>query len=97
MTELQNEIQTEFESCECATPIDQFNALARIGGRRLADADDATPIIDTIMQIYDSVVAPFDIPGLPNLIEPAVDKAIGQALRMLLERIAERLKKRHEG
>ena len=37
-------------------------------------------VIAAVKYLYDSVIAPLDIPGVPNFIEPAVDKALGQLI-----------------
>ena len=35
-------------------------------------------------RFYEEIIVPIDIPGVPNIIEPLVDKAIGKALRPLI-------------
>lgn len=37
-------------------------------------------VIDGVQQVYDQVIAPMDIPGIPNIIEDTIDDAIGRAV-----------------
>ena len=41
-------------------------------------------VIEAAEKFYEEVIVPIDIPGVPNIIEPLVDKAIGKALRPLI-------------
>lgn len=41
-------------------------------------------IIATVEEFYDRVVAPIDLPYLPNLVEPRIDAAIRAQIRPLL-------------
>jgi hypothetical protein len=47
---------------------------------------DANLVKQTVLAAYDTV-APFDLPYIPNLIEPVVDRAIRRALEAGLDQI----------
>jgi hypothetical protein len=48
---------------------------------------DANLVKQTVLAAYDTHVAPFDLPYIPNLIEPVVDRAIRRALEAGLDQI----------
>lgn len=51
--------------------------------REFTDTPSATRrtlVIDAIQYLYDTTIKPLDLPGIPNLIEPAVDSIFGQIL-----------------
>lgn len=49
--------------------------------------------IDTAQKAYDQYVTPIDLPGIPNLIEPAVDAAARHAIGVILRAIHDRIHK----
>lgn len=40
-------------------------------------------VLEAVAQLYDQVIAPMDLKGIPNLLEPVVDNAIKQLLLVL--------------
>lgn len=56
--------------------------LKEIGG-----SIDREAVIPVVLEAYDSFVAPFDLPYIPNLIEPRVDAAIRKALETAMDRL----------
>lgn len=41
-------------------------------------------VVAATERFYEEVIVPIDLPGVPNIIEPIVDKALGRAIRPLL-------------
>lgn len=55
-----------------------------------AGADKKALVLQLAQQLYDNVIAPIDIPYIPNLVvEPIVDKAIGQMIQPMLSGMIE--------
>lgn len=50
---------------------------------------DVAPLVEMAEKLYDEHVAPLDIPGVPNLIEPRVDAAIRAQIRPLIYKMLE--------
>jgi len=68
-----------------ANAIDAFKALAAIGSRDMAQTpSDAGTIIEAVMFVWNNYVVPYDLPLVPNFIEPTIDRALGEVLRQLL-------------
>jgi len=47
-------------------------------------ADKKQAVLDGIARIYSEVIAPLDIPGVPNWIEPVVDRVIGLGIQQIV-------------
>lgn len=77
-----------------ALAIDQLVAVVNVLG--VPGADKKAAVVEGVRLFYDRVIAPLDIPGVPNWIEPAVDTAIGFGLERivggLIEAAVERIK-----
>lgn len=43
-------------------------------------AEKKAAVVAAVQKLYDEVIAPFDLPGVSNWIEPVVDRALGQAI-----------------
>lgn len=53
---------------------------------------DVAPLVEAAEKLYDEHVAPLDIPGVPNLIEPRIDAMIRAQIRPLIYRMLESVK-----
>lgn len=53
---------------------------------------DVAPLVEVAERLYDEHVAPLDIPGVPNLIEPRIDAMIRAQIRPLIYRMLESVK-----
>lgn len=53
---------------------------------------DAEPLADMAEKLYDKHVAPIDLPGIPNLIEPRFDAMIRAQIRPLIYRSLDAVK-----
>lgn len=55
--------------------------------RQVGLSIDRQAVREAVLEAYDRYVAPFDLPYIPNLIEPAVDRAIRRALEAALDEL----------
>lgn len=44
-------------------------------------------VAEAVVQVYEQAIAPLDIPGVPNWVEPLVDRGIGLAVAMYAEQL----------
>lgn len=52
-----------------------------IGG---TGSEKLNAVVDALMYLYETILAPIDLPWIPNFIEPVVDRKIAEALRPIL-------------
>lgn len=75
------------------SPLVAADKLLNSAGRILRDegSDCVEQVVQAAGLLYDRFVAPIDIPGIPNIVEPAFDAAVKQALIAGIRVIAKKI------
>ena len=76
-----------YERAEMAsTPFAMGEALASEAVLQVRAGADANAIVKIVEEVFEKYIRPFDIPGVPNIVEPLVDDALKQAVIAIVKR-----------
>lgn len=83
------------QHAQAGNKLDFRGLLAFVAARLKAEIVgylDVAPLVEMAEKLYDQHVAPLDLPGVPNLIEPRIDAMIRSQIRPIIYRLLESVK-----
>jgi hypothetical protein len=95
--ELEQSLTSHISGARSAELTTKFGLVERLiealaGMRGMIAALDKAEVIKLLGDLYDNWIAPLDLPGIPNLVEPQIDKMLRNVLLAIVERIIDRAK-----